>query len=194
MEQTERRSYVSPRREEAARVTRRTVLAAAHELFVSQGFGATTIDQIAERAGVSRPTVFASVGNKRTLLKEVRDLALAGDDEPVSLAQRPEFREVFEEADPARAVRLHARNVAAVNGRFAAVHEAMQGAADGDPGVRDLWATSEEERLAAARAFVKSLQKKGGLVPGLDAATASDLVWALMSPELFTRLVGERGW
>jgi AcrR family transcriptional regulator len=194
MDSNERRSYVSPRREEAARVTRRAVLAAAHELFVANGFGATTIDQIAERAGVSRPTVFTAVGNKGTLLKEVRDLALAGDDEPVPLAERPEFREALDEPDPVRAVRFHARNMTAVNARSAALLEVMRGAADSEPGVRDLWATSERERLTAARSVVKSLQAKGGLAPGLDAATAADLVWALMAPEAFVRLVGERGW
>ncbi|MDX6205376.1 MAG: hypothetical protein QOF39_1433, partial [Frankiales bacterium] len=45
-----KRSYSAPRREEAARATRLAVVAAAHSLFLEQGYGGTTIDQIAVRA------------------------------------------------------------------------------------------------------------------------------------------------
>ncbi|MFA7324270.1 MAG: helix-turn-helix domain-containing protein, partial [Candidatus Nanopelagicales bacterium] len=63
------RSYASPLRAESAQRTRRAVLEAARELFLSAGYVQTTIEQIADRAGVSRPTVFSSVGNKATVLK-----------------------------------------------------------------------------------------------------------------------------
>ena len=60
----------------------------------------TTVDQIAERAGVSKPTVFASAGSKRSLLKDLYDLAVAGDDQPVPVAERLRSEEALH--DPTR--------------------------------------------------------------------------------------------
>ena len=77
-----RRGYTSALRERQAAATRQAVLEAARELFLSQGYGATTIDQVAARAQVSKPTVFTAVGNKQAMLAAVRDVALAGDDRP----------------------------------------------------------------------------------------------------------------
>ena len=79
------RAYSSPLRAQQADATRRAVLSAARELFIAQGYGATTLDQIAARAGVSKPTVFSAVGNKQTVLSAVRDVAMA----PASVRTRP---------------------------------------------------------------------------------------------------------
>src|SRR3954451_11555272 len=100
------RTYSSPLRAQQADATRRAVLAAARELFTAQGYGATTIDQIAARAGVSKPTVFSAVGNKQTVLSAVRDVAMAGDDEKLSMVERPLAEQIRQEPDPHRAVEL----------------------------------------------------------------------------------------
>jgi AcrR family transcriptional regulator len=86
------RRYSSPLREENARRTRQAIIAAAHQLFTERGYGATSLADIAAAAGVARPTPSAVFGSKPALLKEVLDQALAGDDEPVPVAQRPWFR------------------------------------------------------------------------------------------------------
>ena len=80
-----KRPYRSSLREEQARTTRRAIVEAGTALFVERGFAGTTVDAIAERAGVSRKTVFTSVGGKVGLLKLAIDWALVGDDEPVAL-------------------------------------------------------------------------------------------------------------
>ena len=87
-----KRPYKSSLREEQARTTRRAIVEAGAALFVERGFAGTTVDAIAERAGVSRKTVFTSVGGKVGLLKLAVDWALTGDDEPVALDDRPEVR------------------------------------------------------------------------------------------------------
>ena len=188
------RTYRSPRREEAARQTRAAVLAAAAELFVAQGYGATSVDQVAERAGVSKPTVFTAVGNKATLLKVVRDVALAGDDEPVPVMQRPAYVALLAEPDPYRTVRLVARNSTPLLSRYAALDEVLHGAADSDPDLRELWAASEAQRMRAARIYVENLAGKGPLRPGLDPDAAVDLMWLALAPNNYFRLVLTRGW
>lgn len=189
-----RRTYVSPLREESARRTRRAVLDAARELFVAQGYVATTIEQIAQQAGVSRPTVFANAGNKRTILKLMRDIALAGDDEPVPVMARPWYQEALTEPDPERSITLHARNVVRVGVRYADVDEVLRAAAGAEPELRELWRTSEQQRHTGAAAFVDALRSKGPLKAGLGRDEAVDVLWALTSTDLFRGLVQVQGW
>ena len=86
------RPYHSKVRDDQARATRRRIVDAGRELFLERGYGPTTIDAIAERAEVGRKTIFTSVGGKAAVLKLAFDWSLAGDDEPVAIADRPESR------------------------------------------------------------------------------------------------------
>lgn len=189
------RGYSSPLRAQQAAATRRAVLDAARELFITQGYGATTIDQIAARAGVSKPTVFTAVGNKQTVLSAVRDVAMAGDDERVAVIDRPLAHRVRAEPDQRRAVELLAELVTVIGSRYAEIDAVLRGAAHGgEPGLRELWETSENQRLIGARVWVTTLAEKGPLREGLDVETAVDVLWLYMAPDLFHRLVHGRGW
>ena len=190
-----RRTYSSPLRERQASATRHAVLEAARELFIAQGYGATSVDQIAARAGVSKPTVFSAVGNKPTILRIVRDVAIAGDDAPMPVAKRPLTERIRSEPDQRRAVELLARHLTAVGSRYAEIHEVIHAAADGaDVALRDLWKTEEDERLTGARFWVEILAGKGARRLGLEKRAAVDVMWLLMSPDIYYRLVHRRGW
>src|SRR5919206_2770648 len=146
-----RRTYSSPLRRSQAEATRRAVLEAARDLFVTQGYGATTVDQIAERAGVSRPTVFRAVGNKQEVLRRVRDVAIAGDDEPVPIAERPIMETIRHEPDHRAAIDLLAAHLTGVASRYAPIYEVLRAAAaSGEPELRELWDTEEAQRLTGA--------------------------------------------
>src|ERR671927_2039528 len=152
------RPYSSPLRAEQADATRRAVLDAARELFIAQGYGATTLDQIAARAGVSKPTVFAAVGNKQTLLSTVRDVAMAGDDQRVAVIERPLPQRIRAEPDQRRAVELLAELFTGIDSRYAEIDAVLRGAAQsGEPGLRELWETSEQQRLVGARIWLTTL-------------------------------------
>jgi AcrR family transcriptional regulator len=182
-------------RERQAAETRRAVLAAAQELFVAQGYGATTIDQLAAKAGVSKPTVFTAVGNKQAVLAAVRDVALAGDDLPVPVAERGPFQRVLAEPDPYRAVTLMVDHLAELWRRYAPIREVMRGAASsGEPALRHLWELSEQQRLTAATAFVTALAAIGPLRAKLDVHMATDIAWVHISPDTYLSLVNRRGW
>ena len=93
-------------RAEKTRLTRRRIVAAAAARFLDQGYGATTLDQIAAGADVAVQTVYFHFGNKATLLKEALDVAAVGDDEPVALMNRPWVQEMVAEPDPVRVIEL----------------------------------------------------------------------------------------
>ena len=190
-----RRKYSSPLRERQAKATRRAVLQAARALFIAQGYGATTVEQIAQHAGVSKPTVFSAVGNKQTVLRAVRDVAIAGDDEPVPVAKRPATDRIRAEPDQRRAVALLTQHLTGVASRYAEINEFLHAAADsGEDDLRDLWRLEEDQRLTGARLWVDVLTSKGPLRPGLDHGTAVDVLWLLMSPDNYYRLVHRRRW
>lgn len=189
------RQYSSPLRRRQAAETRAAVLAAARELFLEQGYGATTVDQVAARAGVSKPTVFTAVGNKQSLLKVVRDVAMAGDDAPVPVAVRPASVEIETEPDLDRAVDLITAHLAGVSRRYAGIDNVLRGAAEsGEPELRELWFTSEQQRLAGARQWVAALAGKAAFAPCVDEDTAVDTMWLLMAADHYHRLVMGRGW
>ena len=188
------RTYSSPLRAQQAAATRQAVLDAARSLFIGQGYGATTIEQIAAAAGVSKPTVFTAVGNKQAVLSAVRDVAMAGDDEKVAVADRPLAQEVRSEPDPYRAVELLAELFTGIGGRYAEIDAVLRGAAhSGDPDLRTMWQTSEEQRLFGARMWVTTLAEKGPLRAGVDVETAIDVLWLYMAPDQYHRLVHARG-
>jgi hypothetical protein len=125
----------------------------------------------------------------------VRDVAIAGDDEPVAVAKRPATDRIRAEPDQRRAVALLARHLTGVASRYAELHEVVHAAADsGEDELRDLWQLEEEQRLTGARRWIEVLTGKGPLRPGLDPGTAADLLWLLMSPDNYSRLVHRRRW
>ena len=189
-----KRPYRSGLRQEQAARTRAAVLAAAGDLFVEQGYAGTTVDQVAERAGVSKPTVFTAVGTKQQLLSAVRDVAMAGDDRPIPVAQR-EGLDRARAADDARTALDHlVGHIVGLSTRYAPVHEVLRGAAAADAGLRELWETSERQRHRGAELMVDVLRAKGPLRPGRTAASAADILDLYMDPSTYTRFVTGRGW
>ncbi len=188
------RTYHSPARAEAARQTRRRIVAAAQGLFVSKGYAGTTIDAVAKAAGVGRRTVFLSVGSKVELLKTAWDWAVVGDDEPIAMADRPHVRAMQELTDPPELVRLWVEQVLGVADRVAPLELVLARAVDVDPEAAALRNGMEEQRRTGARMFVSHLHAVGGLREGLTVDEAADMCWVLMNPLLQQRLRAERGW
>jgi AcrR family transcriptional regulator len=189
--ETPRRPYNSERRREAARRNRAAVLEACRELLFRDGFHATTIRAVAERAGVSAETVYKSFGGKPGMVKALWDITLAGDDEPVPMADRPQTREILETADPVAKLRLYAAYVRGIHERVAALFALLTQAG---PDVGEILATGERERLIGVTSFVTHFAETGVLRPGADPARLADAVWALAGPQLFTQLTVGRGW
>lgn len=190
-----KRPYESPLRQAQAGATRRAIIDAAAALFVERGYVATSIEVIAEAAGVSRATVFASVGGKKTLLKAAYDVALVGDDEPIAFPDRPASLAVKAEPDPVRFLIGYAGLVTDINRRLAPIYEAVRGAASADPEVREVFeAIAVERRIGSANVVALLLAKGAHLRRDLDAEAAADVLWVLNDAGLYHLLVHRRGW
>jgi AcrR family transcriptional regulator len=167
------------------------VLLAAAQLFTAGGWRATTIDQIAARAGVSRPTVFA-VGSKAQLLKQARDVAMAGDDADAPVSQRESVQLVLAEQDPRRFLAAMAEHVTGVQERYGPLEVVLRHAAFADQELAELWRASEQQRRIAAAMFVDSLAGRASLAGPRDQMV--DVAWLLMAVDTHAQLVRDRGW
>ena len=189
-----RRAYDSPRRREAARATRRALLSAARDLFIERGYVATTIDAIASRAELSPETVYSVFGTKRRLLSELVDVSIAGDDAAPPVLQQDWVEEMRRERDPHRRIRILARHGHSILEQRVPIDSVVQGAASADPEIAALEALGKVQRLNGQRELLRIVVGTGGLRQGIDFERATDILYALGSPETYRLLVTERGW
>lgn len=188
------RPYRSPVRAERAARTRAAILAAARDRFLADGYAATTVRSVALAAGVSVPTVELAFGTKAALLKAAIDVAIAGDDEPVAVLDRPWAGEARAAGDPRRFLSLVAGVLAAAQDRSAGLMVALfEGAAGGDE-LDALRRQMVAQREVTAAWLVDRLAERSALRPRLRRSEAVDMVWALIDPALFDRLTRHRGW
>ena len=187
-----RRTYDATGRQEQARRTRTDVLAAAHQLFLSSGYSATTVAAVARAARVSTQQIYKTFGNKAGLVKALFDVAIAGDDEPVVMVHRPSLTRVQEEPDPYAKLRLYADFVAETAPRHMPVQLLVRAAADTNPEAAALWEQLGQERLHGMTMLARHLAT--ALQPGVTVDDARDVLWAQNSPELWDLLVTQRGW
>jgi AcrR family transcriptional regulator len=182
------------KRTQRAAETRERILDAARDLFVTNGYGATNLQEVADRAGVAIQTIYFVFGNKRKLLKELVDVTIAGDDEPIATMDRPWFREALASETADALLRAYVRGVGQVLHRVAAITDMVATAVASDAEIGQLWPDGEQPRLRVHTTVAEAMVAKPGARAGITAETAADVLFALLSPALYLLFVHERGW
>jgi AcrR family transcriptional regulator len=190
---TPRRKYDNRRRRADALARQRSIIEAATALFVEQGFGATSIDQIAAAADVSPQTIYATYGSKATVLSRAIDVAVLGDYDEIPLMQRaPVLAEISGQQH-----RLHfataAHFVRALHERVAPLMRVMEQAASTDPGLEELRTRLVRQIRADCAVWIAQLGPKA-LRPGLTEAQAADVMVTLQAPYLYSMFTVDLGW
>lgn len=183
-----------PTRAERARHTRRRMIDSARELFVVQGYAATTMEQIAADAGVAVQTVYYTFKTKGQLLCEVVEVTAAGEDVPVPPAQRAWAQEMRTASAAQRVLALGIEHGTAIYERVAVLWPAVAAAAVADAYVDRYWRGVAANRRSGQRAMVARIAELGGLRPELDVERATDLVVVLVGHDVYRGLVQEAGW
>jgi AcrR family transcriptional regulator len=190
-----KRPYDARRRRERAeqerRATRLRVVEAARTLFLERGYVATTMADIARQAGVALQSVYKVGHSKAVLLHQVRDLALAGDDQQVMLLDRPEYVALRAETDPERQVEMLAALVATAMERLAPVWVAYREAAAVDATAAANLVTAHQRRH---HTFINVI----GAIPEHrlrhSPEDSTDTAWAIASPEVYLLLQSVLEW
>jgi AcrR family transcriptional regulator len=180
------RSYDSSRRRAMAEDNRAAVLAAAAELFATRGWSAGMRD-IAKAARVSVETVYATAGTKAELLLQVIDIGIVGDDDPVPLSERAEFKALGAGSRSERVAAV-GRLIAESNRRIAALNRTFAHAATADPSLSDRWRdyeTTQREQYALGVRMVLGRRPRQDVVDG---------IWAIGSADVYLQLTVAAGW
>ncbi|MEA2532217.1 MAG: hypothetical protein QOJ93_28 [Actinomycetota bacterium] len=186
------RRYDSSWRKEQARATQRAVLRSAHDLFVSQGYGRTTMVDVARAAGVSVETVYGAFRNKPTLLHRVWDVTIGGDDEEIKYHERPEVQALLAEPDLARRLAAQAALFTATAHRIVPLILAIQGAAASESAAADMLAEIGRQRLAGMGVMARAAAATGHLA--VSEQECRDILWATTDGMLWQHLVNNLGW
>lgn len=180
-------------RRERSRITRARVVDAAARLLVEQGYLATTIEAVAERAGVAVQTVYYVFGTKRNLLAAVLDASIAGDVGPTPVLQRDWVDALRAEQDPTSAVESLLEASVAIVARATPIYEVVR-RASADPDVSALLEDNRSRRRRDQRDLIEILGRSGHLRPELDVDTAADVFYGLMNEEVFQLFTRDCGW
>jgi len=173
-------------RQRQALETRRLIVDAARKLFLERGYAVTTMEVIAQEAGVAVSTVYAIYKNKRAILRAIRE----------AWHEQTHAREINEEAgrepDPKRRIEMVAYASRRQWEAGSALVAIYQGAAAAD---REA-ATELKEALRGRRAVLDRVVEgmEEALRPDLDVNRAAALLRALCRAEVYRELVNESGW
>ena len=189
-----KRHYDASRRREQARARRLAVVLAARDLFERDGFRPTTIAAIAERAGVSAESVYKSFGTKAAVAKAVFDLVIAGDDEPVPVAERPAMQAVRDEPDVRRKIEMFVEGLAQRQARSARVQILIRDGRHVDDSLGPIWAKLHDEGLAGMTMLGRHLLETGQLRDGIGLDEVRDVLWNYLAIDSYERLVLTQGW
>jgi AcrR family transcriptional regulator len=185
------RTYDASGRQERARRQRAAVLEIAQARFLDQGYAATTVESIAEAAGISTATVYKSYGGKAGLARALCQDALAGAG-PVPAEVRSNAQR---SASDARAIiEAWGRLTAEVSPLVSPLLLVLRDAALGDPEAAALRDELDQARLARMADNARHLLGTGQVRPGVTTREVRDVLWSCTSPELFDLLVVHRGW
>jgi AcrR family transcriptional regulator len=189
-----KRKYSSAVRAAAAAETAERIRRAAAELFVARGFAATTLKDVAERAGVGERTVYDTYGGKARLLGYTIGMLALGDEDRTPIAERPELRRARELDDPGEAVASTFVNQAELMERAGDLILVGEEAGRADKVVQVRSRTGYELARQIFVLLAERLAERGELREGVDAATAADTMFVLASPQVFDLLRRRRRW
>ncbi len=187
------RKYDAPRRAEQAARTRRVILAAARDLFATRGYTATTIAAIAQQAGVAVDTIYATIGRKPALMREVVESAISGTDHPQPAEERGYVQRTIAAPTAGQKFAVYAEGLVAVQARLAPTFVALRNAAANDPECAALWAEISQRRAGNMLRFAADLRSTGDIRPDLTDQDVADIIWSMNAAEYFD-LLHQRGW
>jgi AcrR family transcriptional regulator len=182
-----------PLRQAQVAHTEERILAAATELFLAEGYPATTLAAVARRARVGARTVYVRFGTKAALFKRVIDVAIAGDTEPVDVLGRAWTRSAFTAPTAAARITAFAAGGRQIMERTGALFSVAQQAAAVEPLIAGFWQQGREQTRHVHALFWTRMSDDGLLDPKTDLDWLIDTATLLGAAEtylLITRMIG----
>jgi AcrR family transcriptional regulator len=175
-------------------LTEQRIVTAATELFLADGYVATTLEAVARRARVAARTVYVRFGTKAALLKRVVDVAIVGDTEPVDVLGRDWMQQAL--TAPTLAGRLAAQAAAGrqIMERTGALFGVAQQAAAVEPLIAAFWQEGRSQLRYGQEVFWTRLAGDGLLPAGTDLAWLTDTASVICAAETYLLVARMLGW
>lgn len=170
------------------------MLDSAGELFIEEGYAATTMGQIAERAGVAVQTLYWTFRTKGLLLREVVETAAAGEPDAPPVMERPWVHEMLSADSAQRVLALAVEHGTDILERVAPLWPAVIAAAAADPELERYWQGVHEGRRGGMERIVGRIAELGALREGLAPQRAVDVGAVILGHDVYRSLVREAGW
>ena len=161
---------------------------------MANGYGGTTTADIAARARVSLDTVYAAVGRKPAVLRELVEMSISGSDEAVPAEQRDYVLQVRAAPTAVMKIAIYARAITRIHQRMAPVFLAFRDAAATDQDCAALWGEISQRRATNMRSLAADLRGTGDLRADLTDEQVADIIWSMNAAEYWDLLTRERGW
>jgi AcrR family transcriptional regulator len=181
-------------RRDRARATRQRIIAAAYELMCANGYGGTTVADVARAAKVAVQTVYFTFHTKAELLAGAYEYAVLGAENPLPPEQQPWLRYAFGEPDFDKALRSIAAGSAEITTRATPLESVVRATAASDPDVQAVWEHHEKLRLQGYRGMIDLLATKAPLAAGLTPERATELLLLYFGPHTYRGLVTDYEW
>ena len=182
------------RRESRARETRRRIIESAIRLFLERGYVTTTVQAIADSAGVGPATIYQAFGTKQAILAAALDVTIAGDDATLPLLEREWVDAARSEQDFDARLRVVVAGAAGVAARTAPLKDVIRDAAATDIAARQLVRDDHDRRHRTQAGLVDLLVEVRPLRMGLDRRRAIDTFFALVNSSTYNLLVIQQRW
>jgi len=176
------------RRQLQAEETRRVILDAALALFTSAGYGATSVADIAERAGVALATVYSSAGTKPALLR----LLLDRIDEQADIPRQAAALRGSD--DPSDVLRRAITLIRTLAERCGDIIASLASAAGTEPEIASVYRAGRARHRAGAETTVHRIAALGGLRADITPDRAIAILASLNDPTVYRSLTGTYGW
>ena len=185
------RTYDASGRRERAERQHAATLDVARGRFLEHGYAATTVESIADVAGISAATIYKSYGGKVGLVRALCEAALAGEGPVPAEVRSNALRSA---GDATAVIDAWGRLVAEVSPLVSPLLLLLQQAAVLDAEARALHDELDRARLTRMADNARHLVATGQLRPGATSREVRDVLWTCSSPELYDLLVVRRGW
>lgn len=183
-----KRAYDSAGRDAAAQKTRARVLAAAQRLYSTRPVETVTIATIAEVAGVSSSTIYATFASRNGILRALMEGALFGPHYAAATAR------LAGETDPIRSLVLTASVARAIYEGESRALGRLRDMAAGSATLRAVEQEFERLRYDMQGERIARLFLAGKARPGLSRDEGRRVLWMYTSRDVYRMLVKEGGW
>lgn len=161
---------------------------------MSKGYARTTVADIARHAQVAVDTVYATIGPKPAVLRQVFETALSGTDEVVPADERDYVARVRAAPTARSKITEYVTGLVAIQARLAPVFLALRDAGSTDPDSAAAWRDIASRRAENMLRFAEDLRSTGELRDDLTDRQVADIIWSMNGPDYWVLLVDERRW